>query len=212
MISDIFYQWQKSSIYYTLYMQSSRMIKILLHPQNTCKFNIFYIDKPILTIYIIVIVYLINTNKRASTISKDFFLHPSDPMQKRYEALRASFVDELNAKEVAQRFGYSVHTVNALRRDFLAGSLPPFFLPLTKGPKQPQPATLKCKGRIIELRKQNYSIDEIEEVLLREGVTITTKTIHQVLQSEGFAKLFRRTYAEDGLLYKGLRNHRRQPM
>lgn len=172
------------------------MIKIYLYPKNTCKFNVIYIDKPIITIYIIAIVYLINTIKRARTISKDFFLHPSDPMQKRYEALRASFVDELGAKEVAQRFGCSVHTINALRRDFLSGSLPPFFLPLMKGPKQPRPATLQCKGRIIELRKQNYSIDEIEEVLLREGVTITSKTIHQVLQAEGFAKLFRRTHAE----------------
>jgi len=117
-------------------------------------------------------------------------------MQKRDEALRASFVEELDAKEVARRFGYSVHTINPLLRDFLSGSLPPFFLPLTKGPKQPRPATLQCKERIIELRKQNYSIDEIEEVLLREGVPITAKTIHQVLQAEGFAKLFRRTHAE----------------
>ncbi|KAB2835179.1 MAG: hypothetical protein F9K48_04805, partial [Candidatus Brocadia sp.] len=117
-------------------------------------------------------------------------------MQRRYEAIRASFVDELDAKEVAHRFGCSVHTIHALRRDFLSGSLPPFFLPLNKGPKQPRPATLQCKGRIIEMRKQNYSIDEIEEVLLREGVAITSKTIHQVLQAEGFVKLFRRTHAE----------------
>ena len=130
------------------------------------------------------------------TISKDFFLHPTDPMQKRYEAIRASFVDELGAKEAAHRFGYAVHTINALRRDFISGSLPPFFQPLIKGPKQPRPTTLQCKGRIIDLRKQNYSINEIEEVLLREGVTITSKTIHQVLQAEGFAKLFRRTHAE----------------
>lgn len=61
------------------------------------------------------------------------------------------------------------------------------FFPLIKGPKQPRPATLQCKGRIIELRKQNYSINEIEEVLLREGVS---------KQAEGFAKPFRRTHAE----------------
>lgn len=129
-------------------------------------------------------------------MSKNFFLHPIDPMQKRYEALRASFVDGLSAKEIAHKFGYSIHTVNALRRDFKAGSLPPFFHPLLKGPKQPRSSTLQCKDRIIELRKQNYSIDEIEEVLLREGTIITTKTIHQVLNAEGFAKLFRRTHAE----------------
>jgi len=127
---------------------------------------------------------------------EDFFLHPSDAMQKRYEALRASFVDGLSTLEVARRFGYSIHTIHALRRDFKADSLPPFFRPLLRGPKQPRPSTLKWRDRIIELRKQNYSIEEIEQVLLREGATVTSKTIDQVLKAEGFAKLFRRTQAE----------------
>jgi len=126
----------------------------------------------------------------------EFFLNPTHPMQRRYEALRASFVEGLSAHEVATKFGYSVHTVNALRRDFKAGSLQPFFLPLTRGPKSPRPATGECKERIIALRKQNYSIGEIEEVLLREGQTISAKTIHLLLQAEGFARLFRRTRAE----------------
>lgn len=142
------------------------------------------------------IVNLINTIRRLCTMSKGFFLNPENPMQKRYEALRASFVDGFSAEDVAQKFGYSIHTINALRRDFKAGSLPPFFRPLTKGPKQRRPSTLKTKNRIIELRKQNYSIEEIEEVLLREQYDITAKTIHQVLKDEGFARLFRRTHAE----------------
>lgn len=129
-------------------------------------------------------------------MDKDFFVHPTDPMQKRYEALRASFVDGLTAQEVAQRFGYSIHTVNALRRDFKSGALSPFFQPLVKGPKQPRASTLECKERIIELRKQNYSIDEIRDQVLREGFDITAKTIHKVLESEGFAGLFRRTHVE----------------
>ena len=127
---------------------------------------------------------------------EDFFLHPSDAMQKRYEALRASFVDGLSAREIAKRFGYSIHTVHALCRDFKTDSLSPFFRPLVRGPKQPRPYTLKWRDRIIEVRKQNYSIEEIEQVLLREGATVTSKTIDQVLKAEGFAKLFRRTQAE----------------
>jgi transposase len=132
-------------------------------------------------------------------MSKTFFLDPTDPMQKRYEALRASFVDDLSAEQVAKKFNYSVHTINALRRDFKAGTLSPFFNPLTKGPKKRRPSSLKAKGRIIELRKQNYSIEEIEEVLLREKFDITAKTIYQVLKDEGFARLFRRTHAEKRL-------------
>ena len=129
-------------------------------------------------------------------MSKKYFLDPTDPMQKRYEALRASFVDGLSADEVASRFGLSVHTIHALRRDFKAGNLPPFFKPLKKGPQGRQDSTLIAKNRIIELRKQNYAIDEIEEVLLRENHDVTSKTIHQVLKDEGFARLFRRTHAE----------------
>ena len=121
-----------------------------------------YIDKIYLTIYILCIVNLINTIRRLRTMSKTFFLDPTDPMQKRYEALRASFVDDLSAEQVAKKFNYSVHTINALRRDFKAGTLSPFFNPLTKGPKKRRPSSLKAKGRIIELRKQNYSIEEIE--------------------------------------------------
>jgi len=129
-------------------------------------------------------------------MSKKFFLEPKDPMQKRYEALRASFVHELSAEEVARQFGFSVHTIHALRRDFKAGRLPPFFQPLKKGPQSRRDNTLMAKDRIIELRKQNYAIEEIEEVLHREQYDITAKTIHQVLKEEGFARLFRRTQAE----------------
>ena len=158
-----------------------------------------YVDKIIITIYTLCIVNLINTSRSLCTMSKIFFLNPEDLMQKRYEALRASFVEELSAEEVAQKFSYSIHTINALRRDFKAGVLPPFFNPLTKGPKNRRSSTLKAKERIIELRKQNYSIEEIEEVLLREQYDITAKTIHQVLKDEGFARLFRRTHAEKRL-------------
>ncbi|MCJ7685663.1 MAG: helix-turn-helix domain-containing protein [Desulfobacteraceae bacterium] len=77
-------------------------------------------------------------------MSKDFFLNPQDPMQKRYEALRTSFVDGLSVENVAQKFGYSIHTINALKRDFRTGSLPPFF-PLDKGTKTP--TAIQCQGQ-----------------------------------------------------------------
>ena len=41
-------------------------------------------------------------------MAPEFFLNPTDPMQRRYEALRASFVEGLSAHEVATKFGYSV--------------------------------------------------------------------------------------------------------
>jgi len=59
-----------------------------------------YVDIYILTFYILCIANLINTIKRLCAMSKNFFLDPDDPMQKRYEALRASFVDELSAEKL----------------------------------------------------------------------------------------------------------------
>jgi transposase len=129
-------------------------------------------------------------------MDKEFFLNPQDPMQRRYEALRASVVEGMTAEDVARKFGYSVHTVYCLRRDFKSGALGDFFRPLRKGPRQTRSKTLACRDRIIALRKQNYSLEEIEEVLGREGSLISTKTIHLILKSEGFGRLFRRTHAE----------------
>ena len=127
---------------------------------------------------------------------KDYFLKPSDPMQKRYEALRASFVENISANDVAERFGYSVHTINALRRDFKANMLQSFFQPLKPGPKDQHSDIKQLKDRIVELRKLNYSISEIEEVLVRDGNEISDKTINDILKAEGFARLFRRTGVE----------------
>jgi len=126
---------------------------------------------------------------------KDYFLNPKDPMQKRYEALRTSYVQELTSSEVAKRFGYSTHTINALRRDFKNKTLPAFFRPLKRGPKEHRSQTFLLKKRIIELRKKNYSIEEIEETLIREGNSVSYKTIYLILKDEGFARLFRQAKA-----------------
>jgi transposase len=117
-------------------------------------------------------------------------------MQRRYEILRASFLECLSAKEAAERFSCSVHTVNALRRDFKTGSLPLFFQPLTQGPKQRRSSTEGKRQRIIQLRKLSYSEIEIEEALAREQYEISLSTISRVLKEEGFGKLFRRTGVE----------------
>jgi len=155
------------------------------------------LDFNILTIYIVLIVYLINIKYRESPLlTKDFFLQPQDPMQRRYEALRALMVEQQGPEGVAQRFGYSIHTLRALMRNAQKEALPPFFLPLKQGPKAPRQTTIQLKDRIVDLRKRNYSIEEIRETLLRQGEEISNKTIYLLLEEEGFTKLFRRTRAE----------------
>ena len=88
-----------------------------------------------------------------------FFAQPTDPTQRRYEALRAYLFEGRPAAEVAKAFGYTIETLNSLVRDFRAGRRE-FFLSSRPGPKR-APAKDRAHGRIVELRSAGHSIDEI---------------------------------------------------
>jgi len=47
-----------------------------------------------------------------------FFLEPSNPRQRKYEALRAVFIDQAPQKEVAARFGFSHDLLRRMVSDF----------------------------------------------------------------------------------------------
>lgn len=47
-----------------------------------------------------------------------FFLEPADPQQRKYEALRAVFIDQMPQSEVAARFGFSHDVVRRMVSDF----------------------------------------------------------------------------------------------
>ena len=59
-----------------------------------------------------------------------FFLEPTDALHRRYEVLRAFFVERRPLKDIAQRSGYSYNTVRDLIGGFRAqcreGRVPPF--------------------------------------------------------------------------------------
>ena len=65
---------------------------------------------------------------------RDFFLHPTHTQHRRYEALRAFFVDRRPLVDIAQDFGYRYGTlrnlVSRLRSQCHAGQMPPFSIPL----------------------------------------------------------------------------------
>jgi len=62
-------------------------------------------------------------------------VEPSAPAQRRYEALRAYFVDEVSAAQVAERFGYSTATVQQLAAELRAGRTD-FFRSSKPGPQR----------------------------------------------------------------------------
>lgn len=129
-------------------------------------------------------------------MDSSYFLSPIDPMQRRYETLRAFFVENKTAKEIAKKFGISHHTVYSTVKKYKKIKQPEFFLPLKKGPKDRRPSTLATKEQIVSLRKRNFSVYEIQETLQRQSIQVSTKTINSILKDEGFTKLFRRTNRE----------------
>jgi len=130
-------------------------------------------------------------------LHKTFFTEPLHPMQKKYEALRASYVDKLTDQEVAEKFDYSYYGYKTIKRDCKQKNAGYFFTEIKKGkPSGMTEKSLSFKERIIELRKKNYSVDEIKEKLEKESIKIGQGTISNILHNEGFAKLFRRTNVE----------------
>ncbi len=67
------------------------------------------------------------------TLCYQFFLEPADPQQRKYEALRAVFIDQLPQNEVAARFGFSHDLVRRMVSDFRGhcrqGEAPLFSIP-----------------------------------------------------------------------------------
>ncbi len=126
----------------------------------------------------------------------EFFVRPTDPTQRRYEALRAYLLERRPAAEVAAAFGYSTETLNSIVRDFRAGRRE-FFVSARPGPKS-APAKERARARIVALRQAGHSIDEIALALEREGTALNRTGISEVVAEEGFGRLWRRPRALRG--------------
>jgi hypothetical protein len=68
-----------------------------------------------------------------NTHCRSFFARPTETLHRRYEALRAVFLEQRPLTEVAQRFGYRYGTLRNLVAEFRArsrtGQFPPFSPP-----------------------------------------------------------------------------------
>jgi transposase len=125
------------------------------------------------------------------TDCKQFFLEPSKPKQRQYEALRAYFVENKPSNAVAAEFGYSPGAFRVLCHDFRRDPHPSFFASSHRGPPaRPRKAT--ARDRIVELRKKNHSVYEISEILKDGGIRLSPTAVRQILHEEGFAPLPRR--------------------
>ncbi len=129
----------------------------------------------------------------------DFFAAPSHPRQLRYELLRAFFLENLSAEQVARRFGYAPSTVYAMTRDFrqLDDPAAAFFRPPPRRGRPPAPLSAALRNEIVELRKLNLSVPDIKARLdATADAAPSERTIDRLLKQEGFARLPRRARAE----------------
>jgi transposase len=131
-----------------------------------------------------------------------FFLHPLHEWQRRYEALRASFVDRLPAKVVAERFGYSAAYMNLLRHLFTQEKID-FSEPLPEGKTKRHRIDSTTRAKICNWRERRLSAGEITELLSEEGVEVSVRTIERVLAEQGYSRLPRRTRLKLGMTVKG---------
>jgi hypothetical protein len=121
----------------------------------------------------------------------EYFTEPGGPGQRRYEALRAYFVEEATAAEVADRFGYSTASVHQMATLLRTGKLAPF-AEAKPGPKGPRTATGEVRNKVLALRAGGHSITEIAGALTAGGTPISAQTVWQILDTAGLPRLARR--------------------
>ena len=130
--------------------------------------------------------------------TKAYFINPASPTQRRYEALRAFYADDLSAAEVAEKFTISLSYFKKLRFEFardLKEGANTFFPNKKTGPKE-RSTNSEIIQNIIALRKRNLSITDIKVILDAEGTIVSLDTIDKILKAEGFAPLPKRTNAQ----------------
>ena len=131
-----------------------------------------------------------------------FFTRPVHDWQRRYEALRASFVERMPARIVADRFGYSQNYILLLRHLFMHGKID-FSEPVPEGKLARRRVSSVVRRKIRTWREYNLSAGEITECLSEDGIEISVRTVERVLREEGFSKLPRRSRLKMGMTVKG---------
>jgi len=127
----------------------------------------------------------------------EYFTAPAGAAQRRYEALRAYFTEEMPAAEAADRFGYSTASIHQMATLLRKGRLN-LFAETRPGPKGPRKATGQLRARALELRAAGHSVTEIAAALTSEGMPVSAQTVWQILDAEGLPRLPRRDEGRRG--------------
>lgn len=137
-----------------------------------------------------------NAGSSVKLAPQAFFKVPVLPQQRKYEALRAYYLENMTAAAVAQKFGYTALSVYSLIRDFkkelTEGNPEKFFFTAAGRGRPVRLDSRECDQQIVALRKQYLSVPEIKVKLDALGTHLSQSYIWQVLQQNGFNRLPRR--------------------
>jgi transposase len=114
------------------------------------------------------------------------FVAPSEPNQRRYEALRAYFVEGASAETVADRFGYTRSSVETLVRDYRAGRLE-LFASSRPGPRT-QPKKDRARALVVAMRAEGRTLAEIGRALEAAGASLSRTAIWEILAEAGMGR------------------------
>ena len=136
--------------------------------------------------------------------SVDYFENCNLVIRKKYEALRAHFVEGLSCKKAAKKFGYTLSSYYSLIRDFnkhlTENPDEDYFFKNKKVNKRDPKNKKEIVADIIQLRKRNYSIDDIKTILDAQNRKVSESYIYDVLKKDGFERLPRRNKTEKSVM------------
>ena len=116
------------------------------------------------------------------------FTKPTVAGHRRYEALRAYYVEELPAAEIAERFGYTKASVQTLISQYRQADVRELFQASRPGPKR-QPKKDAARERALELRRSRHGIEEIVSELARAGTPLSRTAVWEILREEGLSRM-----------------------
>src|ERR1700757_1462710 len=116
------------------------------------------------------------------------FTEPTAAAHRRYEALRAYFVEERSASEIAERFGYTKASAQTLISQYRQADLAALFAQARPGPKR-QPKKDAARERVIELRRSRHGIEEIVSELERAGTPLSRTAVWEILRDSGLSRM-----------------------
>lgn len=134
----------------------------------------------------------------------EYFASRDPVIKKKYDALRDFYYHKENADSVAEKYDYTLSTFYSLTKDFrkFLNQNPQeeyFFKSKHQGRKHKEPGA-GVDQLIIDMRKKNYSSEDILQYLQATGNRVSYQYVYQLLRSEGFAKLPRRGKQEKASL------------